>query len=262
VERQGKVLDFSQASVFTDLVDVYIAAAAEMHPLYDLLVIDESQDFDPSWVQALAAQLRPDGRLYVLGDPHQQLYDRGPFDLPGAVHLRCMDNYRSPIQVVKAINQLQLVDVPIHACSPYSGQTPGFHTWAPGQINHDTVLDKCLKQLWADGYTPGQVAVLSFRGVKNAEVLKLPHLGGFTTRRTSGQYDIVGNALWHQGDLLLESVYRFKGQSAPAVVLCEVDFETMSPLEARKLFVGMTRGQMRVELVMAEKAAGIMVDRL
>ena len=261
-ERSGKVLDFSQASVFTDLVNGYIAAAAEMSPLYDLLVIDESQDFDPAWVQALAAQLTSDGRLYVLGDPDQQLYDRTPFDLPGAVHLSCMDNYRSPIQVVKAINQLQLVDSPIQACSPHSGQTPGFHTWVPGQINHATVLERCLKQLWADGYAPGQVAVISFRGVKNAEVLQLPTLSGHATRRTSGKYDSVGNALWHEGDLLVESVYRFKGQSAPAVVLCEVDFETLSPIECRKLFVGMTRGQMRVEVILTERAAGVLADRL
>ena len=120
----------------------------------------------------------------------------------------------------------------------------------------------CLKQLWADGYTPGQVAVLSFRGVKNAEVLRLPTLGGHTTRRTSGKYDSAGNALWHEGDLLVESVYRFKGQSAPAVVLCEVDFETLSPLEARKLFVGMTRGQMRVEVLLSEISADKLLSRI
>ena len=261
-EKQGKVLDFSQVNVFSEMVDGYIAASHELPPIYDLLVIDESQDFDPSWVQALAAQLKPNGRLYVLGDPHQQLYDRAPFDLPGAVHLRCMDNYRSPIQVVRTINQLQLVDSPILACSPHSGQTPGFQTWVPGQINHDTVLDQCLNQLWADGYTPGQVAVLSFRGVKNAEVLQLPTLGGHITRRTSGKFDSTGNALWHEGELLVESVYRFKGQSVPAVVLCEVDFETLSSLEARKLFVGMTRGQMRVEVVVSERVAGLMLQRL
>ena len=261
-ESQGKVLDFSQASVFSEMVDGYIATSQLLPPIYDLLVIDESQDFDPAWVQALASQLKPDGRLYVLGDPHQQLYDRAPFDLPGAVHLRCMDNYRSPIQVVKAINQLQLVDAPIHACSPHSGQTPGFHTWAPVHINHDTVLDQCLKKLWADGYIPSQVTVLSFRGVKNAEVLKLPNLGGYTTRRTSGEYDKAGNALWLKGDLLVESVYRFKGQSAPAVVLCEVDFEEITSVEARKLFVGMTRGQMRVEVVLSERAAGALANRL
>ena len=76
-----------------------------------------------------------------------------------------------------------------------------------------------------------------------------------STYRTTGQYDEAGNALWHEGELLVESVYRFKGQSAPVVVLCEVDFEELTPVNARKLFVGMTRGQVRVEVVLSEKAA-------
>ena len=89
----------------------------------------------------------------------------------------------------------------------------------------------------------------------------MPNLGGFTTRRTSGQYDTAGNVSWHEGDLLVESVYRFKGQSTPAVVLCEVDFEALSPLDSRKLFVGMTRGQMRVDVVLSERAAGLLAQR-
>jgi hypothetical protein len=116
------------------------------------------------------------------------------------------------------------------------------------------VLDQCLKQLWADGYTPGQEAVLSFKGVKNSEVLQLPSVGGYYNRRTKGQYDESGNALWHEGDLLVEGVYRFKGQSRPVVVLCEVDFETFSPLNAHKFFVGMTRGNVRVEIVISMRA--------
>jgi superfamily I DNA and RNA helicase len=54
--------------------------------------------------------------------------------------------------------------------------------------------------------------------------------------------------------LLVESIYRFKGQSAPAVVISEIDFEALSPSERRKLFVGMTRAQMAVEVVMTAAA--------
>jgi hypothetical protein len=39
------------------------------------------------------------------------------------------------------------------------------------------------------------------------------------------------------------------------VVLCEVDFEELTPVNARKLFVGMTRGQVRVEVVLSDVAA-------
>jgi hypothetical protein len=42
------------------------------------------------------------------------------------------------------------------------------------------------------------------------------------------------------------------------VVFCEIDFEELSQTNARKLFVGMTRGQMKVELVISERAAALL----
>lgn len=80
-------------------------------------------------------------------------------------------------------------------------------------------------------------------------------LGGFATRKFTGQYDRAGNPLWSEGRLQVESVYRFKGQSAPVVVLCEVAFDHMTDKDKRKLFVGLTRAQYRVELIMRSTPA-------
>ncbi len=55
--------------------------------------------------------------------------------------------------------------------------------------------------------------------------------------------------------MLLESIYRFKGQSAPCVVLTEVDFESLDDQAARKLFVGATRVTMKLIVVASERAA-------
>lgn len=60
----------------------------------------------------------------------------------------------------------------------------------------------------------------------------------------------------------MESVFRFKGQSAPAVILSEVDYSELSPLEKRKLFVGMTRAQMAVEIVVSESAEAVLLSLL
>jgi hypothetical protein len=38
-------------------------------------------------------------------------------------------------------------------------------------------------------------------------------------------------------------------------VLCEVDFEELTDKEKHKLFVGMTRGQVRVSVVIKEESA-------
>lgn len=52
----------------------------------------------------------------------------------------------------------------------------------------------------------------------------------------------------------METVYRFKGQSAPAIILSEVDFDELNDNERRKVFVGMTRACIAVDLVMSRRA--------
>ena len=228
----------------------------------DLLILDESQDLNPAWVDALTQALLPEGQLYVMGDSQQQLYDREPFSLSSAVQVRCMDNFRSPQRVVRMINKLALTPEPVLARSAHAGEVPHFHIWEAGQSSAQGKLNECLSKLWQSGYTPEQVAVISYRGVQQSEVLRQDRLGGQATRRFTGQYDSAGNAQWSEGPLLAESLYRFKGQSAPAVVLCEVDFETLTERDKRKLFVGLTRAQMRVDVVLSERAARALFDLL
>ena len=72
--------------------------------------------------------------------------------------------------------------------------------------------------------------------------------------RVMGILNVTPDSFSDEGELLTESLYRFKGQSAPAVVVCEVDFETLTDQDRRKLFVGLTRAQLRVELVLSAQA--------
>jgi superfamily I DNA and RNA helicase len=72
---------------------------------------------------------------------------------------------------------------------------------------------------------------------------------------------LLGAPEFCDGDLLIETVYRFKGQAAACVVLTEVDFAQLDELVQRKLFVGMTRASMKLILVLSERAAGVLADR-
>jgi superfamily I DNA and RNA helicase len=71
----------------------------------------------------------------------------------------------------------------------------------------------------------------------------------------TGEYDLFGNPVWRDGELLAESVYRFKGQSAPAIIFTEIDFETLDERTFRKLFVGMTRARLKLVLVTSNSEA-------
>jgi hypothetical protein len=76
-----------------------------------------------------------------------------------------------------------------------------------------------------------------------------------TLKSFTGEYDLFGNPVFRECGLLAESVYRFKGQSAPAVIPTEIDFEQIDELVFRKLFVGMTRARLKLVLVVSERAA-------
>lgn len=260
LSRRGVRPDFSSSTVFGEAVQSLVDHADEQISRLDVLIVDESQDFEPEWVGSLLPLLNETGRLYVLGDPAQQLYARDAFDLEHAVHVRSDDNFRSPRRIVDAINQLQLVAQPIRGRSAYAGEAPGFHTYASGPEKQLAALEGCLKGLLSEGISPSHIAVVSFMGRERSEVLSQQRLAGMRLRVFSGRYDAGQNPIWTDGELLADSVYRFKGQSAPVVVLCEVDFTELTDKVRSKLFVGFTRAQFRLECVLTEVAASLLLD--
>jgi hypothetical protein len=60
----------------------------------------------------------------------------------------------------------------------------------------------------------------------------------------------------------VDTVFRFKGQAADAVVITEIDFEAFTVRERRRVFVALTRARLQVVLVTSGRAAKILEDRL
>ena len=103
---------------------------------------------------------------------------------------------------------------------------------------------------------------MTLRGRASSQILGLQTLGPWTLRRFTGGYDEAGSPRWSEGQLLADTVYRFKGQAAHAVVLTECDFAQWDDKACRLLFVGLTRARMRVEWVVSEQVAGLLQHRL
>jgi hypothetical protein len=253
--RNGMEVDFALPGMFDRLAEGCIAALRDAEPDLDLLVLDEGQDLQPEWVEALLSRLRPDGRAVLMEDPNQQLYaDRVSFELPEAVTVTSLENFRSPRAVVRLINLLQLCDDSVEARSPYEGETPDpiIYVADPDCPRAtQTAVERCLQR----GFSVDQVAVVSMRGRERSMLQQADRLGPWSVQRFTGTYDEGGGAIWTQGDLLVESVRRFKGQAAPAVVFTECDFGELAPLTRRLLFVGLTRARMHVEWAISQRAA-------
>lgn len=59
--RTGVEIDFGSAGVFDRIAAGCIDALEDAKPDLDLLVLDEGQDLQPEWVQAMLSRLRPEG---------------------------------------------------------------------------------------------------------------------------------------------------------------------------------------------------------
>jgi len=258
---QGEI-DFSDKQIFAKVTEKYIADAPNFKSDLDLVIIDESQDFETEWIQAITNRLKPDGKLYVMGDPDQLLYDRPLFELDGAVSVTCNDNFRSPQKIVDIINLLQLATTPIKARSGYAGDHPEFRHYTPTPSGTESAIVQCVNNLLAQGHTLDQIALISFHGKEKSHLLAKDTIGKWTLRKATGRFDKNETAEWTNGQLFAETVSRFKGQSAPVVVLCEVDFEELRERELRKLFVGFTRAQYKVVCLMSERAESMLMARV
>jgi hypothetical protein len=178
------------------------------------------------------------------------------------VSITCNDNFRSPQKIVEIINLLQLASTPIKARSSHVGELPEFRHYTPTPSGTESAIVKCVNDLLAQGHTLDQIALISFHGKEKSHLLSKDTIGKWALRKATGTFDKNENALWTEGQLFAETVSRFKGQSAPVVVLCEVDFEELRERELRKLFVGFTRAQYKVVCLMSERAEGMLMGRV
>ena len=244
-----------------DAFDAMIARAAELDiPAalrFDTLIVDEGQDFSPAWAEQLWRHARDDARLIWLEDPMQNLYGRAPIELPGWVTLHARSNFRSPRPVVRMLQSLLEGVMPgaehIEAASPFDADEVELLVYDGAHpLTHR--VKEAIRLCFAAGFRTEDVAIVSWRGRDQSELLRHDRLGANALRSFTGQYDLLGQPEYSAGDVLIESVYRFKGQSAPAVILAEIDFETLDERALRKLFVGATRAMMKLVLVLSERA--------
>jgi superfamily I DNA and RNA helicase len=262
VRRSGQTVDFSLPGAFDALAIQCIALLETTAPDLDLLVLDETQDMQPEWVQAMLLRLKSTGKAVLLEDPEQQLYkDRVAFDLPEAVTFTSHENFRTPRALVKLINGLRLTDIEVDALSPHEGEMPDPIVYTSTEkIANCTILavERCLQR----GFDPGDIAIVSMRGRERSVLQGLDRLGDWTLNHFTGKFDEDSTPIWKEGLLLIETVRRFKGQAAPAVVLTECDIVQLDALNRRLLFVGLTRARMHLEWVISADTAKMLAQEL
>jgi len=257
----GTPIDHRKPGPFTQMEATLDGYHPSDDQLFDDLIVDEGQDFKPAWAANLLRLLRTNGKAWWLEDPWQNVYSRERIPFDGWVTIRSDSNFRSPKRVLNGINELLALSPPIASCSPMEGGDVEVLTYEnQSELIPRTVeaLDRTLEL----GFDPKHVALLTFRGRESSGLTPFNQIGKHTLRSPiQGKYDEFGNPEYSEGEITTDSVHRFKGQSAPCVVLTEIDFAQLDQNSKIRIFVGATRATMKLILVISKRSLEILLQQ-
>ena len=252
------IYDFEDlSSLFLRLRDQALAEPQRADWLFDTVIIDEGQDFSPQQAAFAERFVKPDGKLLWLEDDMQRLFpSREAATATVTASFRLQNNHRSPRTVVHYANFLLKLDPPDCAASPLAGDDPVIEAVANEQL-HERIehhVQECLQQ----GFAAQDIVVLSLRGWGSCSLRELDTLTGIPVKKFSGEYNDEGEQIYSEGDLQVDSIYRYKGLQAQAVILCDIDATTMDDSLRHRLYVGMTRARYKLVMLVSPSAARVL----
>lgn len=256
LSTKGHKLDYEQMNkdpeFWRKTADLVIGETVQEEWKFDLLIVDEGQDFEQDWLDILALFQKDERNVIWLEDQDQNVFGKEPVQLKDFTGYRSRENYRSPESIARFI--LKNLPFQFECANDLPGLGVGTHHYKAPEDQPDMV-GRAVDKLLARGFSYDDIVVLTCRGVGGSVFSDLDKAGVHTLSRFTSGYNPAGGQIWTKGKLRFDSVYRFKGQQAPAVILVDVDpssEEGRKDRDQRILFCGATRATVRLELVMKE----------
>ncbi len=256
LKSRGQSLDFRKMNGDSDFWQkVQEQVVAEDIPdewRFDALILDEGQDFDAESFEVLKLFLRDEGDLLRLEDPDQNLRGNAPPPTNGYVHYRSNANYRTPVSIARFIQDT--LPAECHFLNPL----PGLGVDVLGYDNpkkQPIIVGQIITDLMRQGFEHEDIVILTFGGLKSSVFNDIESVHNVPLLKFTGDYK-AGNQVFTDGRLRFDSIYRFKGQQAPAVVLVDVDPDwDKQEKELPRLYCGMTRATVKLCMLVNEQNA-------
>lgn len=262
LQARGQRLDYArigEPGFWNEVQNRVIAETIPPEWRFGALIVDEGQDFEAEWFDILGLFVGDDADILWLEDPYQAIRrdagDEAPLDNrfagQGFVGYRTRANFRSPQSIASYIAD-RLPSLLFVAANPLPGLGVGQHRVGLPEEQAKRA-GAIVADLRGQGFAAGDIVVLSLRGLASASLASLDRIGNFTLARPTGGYDLLGNQLHSPGQIRFETIHRFKGQEAPAVIVTDIPAPTTDAAQdeynCRLLFTAMTRASVRLEVI-------------
>jgi hypothetical protein len=197
-------------------IALFEALEAEDEPRWDAIVVDEAQDFDSSWWDALEAGLAggSDGRLVAFLDSGQDIFDRHG-EMPDMGHiLPLTQNFRNTHAINEAISAFSTDHSPQpHPRAP-RGEPPDIQRYNSRETERKAIGRLVRHLVTEERLSPDQLVVLTPRSRPNSVLAECEFIGGLEITDSLDESD-------HK--LLHDSIGGFKGLERDVVIFADVD---------------------------------------
>lgn len=207
------------------------AVASDPSLGFDAIIVDEGQDFRDGWLTALRLCLRePEtGAFYVFYDDNQRVYQReGGWlaDLPQSkFHLtRNLRNTRS----IHDSSKPWYASPRISRAGGPEGQPVVWKAVGPQQSLASLLASTLTDLIEQHGVKPGEIAILTPGTTANHPLARGGRIGGMEFSQAGARAD---------GQLVFDSIRRFKGMDRPVVLV--IDADTL--IDPELTYVALTR---------------------
>lgn len=222
--------------------ELLVLASATNGTSYDAVIIDEGQDFDQNWIDALQAigSASVDPPIYIFLDQQQQLYTRS-WSLPNCTEFELEENCRNTRPIATRVNRLS--EFP-DAVGGADGPEPIFSELSEARRILDRIEDRASDLIENGKLSAAQITVL----------VDDPQIQSKLFERYAGPSPFVP---YGQRGVVVETIARFKGLESDVVIVALTKDTDLAALRAAA-YVGFSRAKALLVVVASPKLKSLL----
>ena len=219
---------------------VLMEFAEETGRIYDVIVVDEAQDFHENYWIALESLLKTDGYLYIFYDDNQNIF-HGSLNFGGLIQeepFSLNQNCRNTKLIHETVMMYHNDPSGILSFAP-DGRAPEWLTY-DGQVGLLRAIQKVLHRLVNEEKINNQDIVLLTPRAKEKSVLK--------SGLSLGNFILTDRPAFQHSDITATNIHRFKGLERKVVIIAELDPPLQVNLDTL-LYIGCSRARTHLILM-------------
>ena len=225
---------------------------------FDVLIVDEGQDFHKNWYDVLKQMVKDDGHMFLFYDPLQKQISNSMAEMlnenkDNFPYFNLTANYRNSSTITNFLSKLinkfySDVNASYSKFSKFDGKKPEFIVADTFDEIVDKSKNKVLKLISEEKFNGSDIAILNDLSMKPANYnsknslrvnLEENDLEVISAREYAMPYIREG----YENKITFDSIKRFKGLEKPIILLVNLDNNLDNEDKMRDIYSGLSRAR-------------------